>query len=84
MKETDADASVVFVPPTFAADAILEAVEAEIPLVVCVTEGIPALDMVKVKAFMRTQTATRLIGPNSPGIFKPGECKMGVFPGAIH
>ena len=68
---TDAEASVIYVPPPFAADAILEAVEAEKELVVCITEGIPALDMIKVKSIMKSQTKTRLIGPNCPGVVTP-------------
>lgn len=83
VEKTGANASVIFVPPAFAADAIMEAVDAELDLVICITEGIPVLDMVKVSRYMEGKK-TRLIGPNCPGVITPEECKIGIMPGYIH
>lgn len=84
VEETNADATVIYVPAAFCLDSIIEAADAGIALIVCITEGVPVLDMLKVKAYLEKNTNARLIGPNCPGIITPGECKIGIMPGDIH
>ena len=83
-EKTGANASMIFVPPAFAADAIMEAVDAGMEMIVCITEGVPVMDMLKVKNYLKQNSGSRLIGPNCPGIITPGECKIGIMPGRIH
>lgn len=84
VEKTGANASVIYVPPPFAADAIMEAADAGVALIVCITEGIPALDMVKAYAYLKARPGSRLVGPNCPGVISPGKCKVGIMPARIH